>query len=106
MDMGCTYQFRCEDCGLAAEVSGGADRGFYSETRTVWCANCSLLDDVEVARDTSDSHYPTGSQKFEEVTPICHHCKGSAVTIWQNGQPCPKCGGSMTRSKGIVEFWD
>jgi len=104
--MGCSYQFRCQDCDLAAEVSGGADRGFYAKTETVWGQKCSRLQDVLVGEDKSDSPYPANVQHFTDVEPTCAECDSREVTTWQAGHPCPKCGGKMTHAKGTVDFWD
>lgn len=104
--MGCSYEFRCDDCGLTAEVSGGPDSGFYVETRTFWCSACEHLQDVAVKKDQTDSPYPPLSPEFKAVIPRCHECKSDNLADWQSGQPCPRCRGSMTRSGDMVEFWD
>lgn len=104
--MGCSYEFKCNDCGLTAEVSGGPDSGFYIETRTFWCSKCESLQDVTVKKDQSDSPYPPLTPQFTAVTPTCHQCNSHGLSEWRSGQPCPKCGGSVSQSEDITVFWD
>lgn len=104
--MGCSYEFRCDDCGLSAEVSGGPDRGFYIETRTFWCVDCGILQDITVAKDQSDSPCPPLIPQFTKVGAVCRQCGSNDVAEWHSARPCPKCGGSVTRSEEITEFWD
>jgi len=89
--MGQHVRFRCRNCDLEADVSGGPDRGLYTETRTVWCDICKLLQDVEV-QDASP---------FE-----CGKCKSNQVMLWQANQPCPACAGALVNTRELSELWD
>lgn len=39
------YEFKCTECDYVANVSGGRDRGFEWESKTVLCRNCKELGD-------------------------------------------------------------
>lgn len=91
---------------MAAEVSGGADRGFYVETQSVWCQKCFVLQDVKVGEDKSESQYPPLVQHFTAVKPVCSLCSSQEVLPWQHGQPCPKCSDVVARSKEPIVLFD
>lgn len=104
--MGCSYEFKCDNCGLAANVSGGPDCGFTCETQTVWCPSCSVLQDVVVAEDKRDLPYFPLVPEFSRVVAKCHECGSNQVVFWSAGRPCPRCSGVVTQSESPNEFWD
>ena len=98
--MGATYQYRCHDCGYTAEVGGGPDRGFCVETQTGVCATCNgLVDYTTRVLDPNEAAFPNVS------CGVCHHCGTPILKIWNDGDPCPRCGGNCQRGPCIMD-WD
>jgi hypothetical protein len=46
--MGKSFWFECEKCGYRATVSGGEDRGWMLQVRTISCQDCRQLHDAVV----------------------------------------------------------
>jgi Zn finger protein HypA/HybF involved in hydrogenase expression len=105
--MGMIQKFVCQDCGLKANVSGGEDRGFYVQTRTMFCQQCRALYDVLVDR-TYDFTNPRPPLTPEEQQLIgrCPECESDALIAWTDGDPCPACGGEISKGRGPAVLWD
>ena len=97
--MGATYEYRCADCYLYANVSGGDDCGMWSEWTTVWCRDCETLSDAGTSSQDTSGNW----QKYDLE---CRVCKSKNVRKWSDKEPCPLCGGKMRRSAEIDEFLD
>jgi hypothetical protein len=95
--MGEIYSFKCSNCSLNAEVSGGADCGMISETETVFCKKCEKLIDIETG--THESSNP------EKIDPKCPNCYGEDFIVWKNGDPCPICGSPLIKGD-LLMHWD
>ncbi len=74
--------YKCKECGLEAEVSGGPDALFSGNTDTYFCKNCDTLSDILEPFITVDK---TNSKE-------CPSCQSTNLVKWSDGQPCPKCG--------------
>ena len=96
--MGTTFAFRCSRCDLYAEVSGKGDAGELCSTETMYCHRCANLRDVIDMR-RRDLSRPRKVQKR------CPTCRGTNLTLWRRGQPCPRCGGRII-NQGCVALWD
>jgi hypothetical protein len=97
--VGSLYQFRCEACGYAAEVSGGRDCGMASATVTILCETCSELFDVVTSTDAILA-------RPEHEIPIgCPNDSAHSCRLWAFEDRCPKCGAPMVRGEEIV-LWD
>jgi len=105
--MGMTHEFVCQDCGLAAAVSGGSDRGFFVQTQTMFCQRCRALCDVLVDR-TYDFTHPRPPLTPEEERRIgrCPECMSDDLIAWKNGEPCPACGGQISAGNVPPVLWD
>jgi hypothetical protein len=105
--MGERYQFKCERCGLSAVVSGGPDSGFLTETKTVFCRTCGILQDIVtwVNEDDLKLMPPSARDEFK-VTNTCGECKSADLVDWGKGGACPKCGGSIQKNGNLMELWD
>jgi hypothetical protein len=98
--MGCCQTYHCESCGLRATVSGGRDRGFYTETETRYCLQCEKLVDVGIrlwCKELLPGLLPAsrvrGLLTAEKEFGLCPSCKSSDGRAWVAGHACPKCGG-------------
>lgn len=97
--MGIWQNFKCDSCGYAAQVSGGADCGFDVRTVTILCSECRELMDVVV-----------GTPLETEATalrrrPQCSRGPAHRVRLWEAPGPCPRCGTAMTAG-AVVALWD
>lgn len=104
--MGMTYKFACTSCDLAAEVSGGPDRGFFVRTGTMYCRACKALRDVPVEYFHDPGH-PVWEESAADRDRLgkCPACAGTDLFSWSAGDPCPKCGGLV--SQGAPDsLWD
>src|SRR6266850_6130628 len=101
--MATSDDFKCTNCGLSAEVSGGDDRGMIVKTRTVYCRTCQTLADVTIGF----YDHPTleRASSDEENIGKCPICRGVELTKWSTGDPCPKCSGSVEKG-GQTALWD
>ncbi len=102
--MGSHYDFKCTACGFGAEVSGGDDRGFTIHTRTMYCRSCEALNDVAIGSCNEDPIPPdqaSGEREFGK----CPTCGGIDLARWSVGDPCPRCGGSVTKGM-LTKLWD
>lgn len=103
--MGTRYAYKCETCGLAAEVSGGPDVGMCCEWTTVWCVNCkSLSDSVTAAEDLQ----ATSKWRSRTVTLPddlqCPACEAFGLVNYEVGA-CPVCGSKMSVHDFRNDFW-
>lgn len=98
--MGSTYEFKCADCGYAAEVSGGQDYGFCVETQTGVCPTCDDL--VDYTKRLVSSNLD-GIDDFKPG--VCPRCETPIARDWNVGDACPRCGGCCQRGPCIVD-WD
>src|SRR5207247_1544644 len=108
--MGWRQTYRCESCNLEATVSGGKDCGFYVETETRFCSKCQTLEDVCLSlwcKDRLPDLLPQSRidelLDLEKVFGLCPACKKPNGKPWSSGQPCPKCGGTITQVEGVME---
>lgn len=102
--MGIWFEFACRDCGYRARVSGGEDMGMIAVTRTMTCLACRELVDVVVGREGRVG--PTGDPDFDAALGRCGRCEGTDLAPWAEGDPCPKCGGTMERDPDSFVLWD
>ena len=97
--MGTEYHFRCDNCSLSAEVSGGPDSGMYAEWTTVWCPDCESLSDVTTA---SEDHEAEAEYRQRTVTLPddlrCPNCRAKGLRTFDQ-KVCPKCGEDQTQFK-------
>ncbi|MCG6157519.1 hypothetical protein [Rubinisphaera margarita] len=100
--MGISSQFECQTCGLAAAVSGGDDVGKMTRTQTRYCSNCETL--VDVCTGLHD-HVQEQAHHRDEYN-RCPDCREIASIAWASGEPCPRCGGTMTGPGDVIVFWD
>ena len=100
--MGALFKFECPSCGYSAEVSGGADRGFFAATQTISCKDCKRLYDVGVARiDGPDSSLDSNRLRV----PQCPQSELHRVKEWKGPGPCPACGSRMAKQEATI-LWD
>lgn len=85
--MGICQEFRCDACGLTAQVAGGPSMIMAGYTETRFCPTCRKLVDVM----TAWGEPPGRADGLNE----CGECHSTQLTPWQGGQPCPVCGGKM-----------
>lgn len=97
--MGTLYTFTCTACGYSAEASGGADRGMIAEVQTVSCATCRELYDAVVRRH--GLHEWGGT----EVPLRCPEHADHQIMVWNQGDPCPRCGEPMPPGQ-VCGLWD
>ena len=112
--MGTWYEFVCESCDYAAEVSGGADTGMLVSVLTMTCLDCEQL--VDVITRVHDPHVSADS------VGRCPECKGRNLEPWvpagvsgreQPARPaggpqpgrCPRCGSTMGHGS-LMALWD
>jgi len=100
--MGCQKTFECERCKYSAIVSGAADAGEECCTDTILCIDCRELYDVVSAEGRSVK----GAMDFVEVPVVCPKFKEHRWRLWIFPDACPKCGGLMKQTVGIVMLWD
>ena len=96
--MGCRIQFECLACHYSATVSGGIDAGEIIGTTTIYCETCRTLQDAVTSRLHED-----GSCK--EFPARCERSKKHPVRPWHQGEPCPRCGGTMRTGEEMI-LWD
>jgi Zn finger protein HypA/HybF involved in hydrogenase expression len=100
--MGSSFRFKCNQCHLAGDVSGGEDIGFVIRIRTAFCKDCQSLVDVPVEYWSEG----TGAEKRDEsILHRCPSCESKNVDVWKAGDPCPQCGGEIANT-GLVMDWD
>jgi hypothetical protein len=99
--MGQLVQFRCDGCSYEAEVSGGPDCGFSVRTQTIACGKCKQLFDVVTSNDP-------GNPKARKVPLRCPRKRTAKhpVKAWNNGDACPRCGGTMQGGDESSVMWD
>lgn len=83
--MGRLYEFKCEECGYQAEVSGGEDAGWLVVTRSMTCLDCRRVVDVVVG----ESH-PGSLGSDAHILGRCPRCRGRRVVPWGKSRPCPR----------------
>jgi protein-arginine kinase activator protein McsA len=98
--MGEKCGYSCQDCGYSASVSGGEDVGMASQTDTGYCARCNELVDyvTKILIDNKRS-------EWEITAGVCETCNTPVKQKWQDGDPCPRCGGSFDET-GQITMWD
>lgn len=113
--MGARYRFICGSCGYETLVSGGYDRGWFSEVHTVSCPRCHELSDAEIkesAPDAADCLYDPFDQNALPPDRVvggrirCGLDRRHTAELWTHPGPCPRCGTTLERSDGAVLFWD
>ena len=99
--MGMWLDFRCPACGLHGHVSGGPDAGMMGESTTIYCLTCGLLQDATVTTLEADG-------SLTSVVPRCRRRKTHRIRIWNDEEPCPKCGQALLApdQDGPVTMWD
>lgn len=104
--MGSLYRFTCDACGLNARVSGGTDCGFETITKTLYCRTCHVLVDIALgASDDPNRALQDQATDNNDGFLHCPMCKGTLLKAWSAGQPCPKCGGKVTKDH-LEVLWD
>ena len=98
--MGMWLDFRCPACGLHGHVSGGPDCGMMAATTTIYCLTCGLLQDAtERTREADGTLIPVALR--------CRRRKTHRIRIWNDEEPCPKCGQAlMQQDLGNFTLWD
>jgi len=100
--MGVLFKFECPSCGYSAEVSGGADRGFFAATQTISCKDCRKLYDVGVGRVHGSEWTPDPKQ----LRPLrCPQSEQHTVEEWAGPGSCPACGSQMEKREATI-LWD
>jgi hypothetical protein len=100
--MGVLFKFECPSCGYLAEVSGGADRGFYAATQTIICKECKRLYDVAIAKIKGPDFAPEPGER----EPLrCPESDLHQVERWSRPRPCPACGSRMEKQQATI-LWD
>ena len=100
--MGMSYKFRCEECDYTPIVSGGPDMGLQARFQTSYCPVCRELLDIATERWPGCLRVPGND---DSTLNKCWHCGGTDLSAWNNGDPCPRCGGCMVRGKVFMD-WD
>lgn len=79
--------YKCIDCGLMANISGGPDRLFSGSTSTCYCQKCEALYDILTPLELA----------FIDSSPDkkCPNCHSTQLVVWSNNEPCPRCGGNL-----------
>ncbi len=90
-------EYECITCSRRAVVAGGPGAGMHGRTTTVGCCECGQLDDVVVARRVDGSAFSPDDDMSGDLMPKCRAFGADAVVLWTAGDPCPRCGGRMTR---------
>ncbi|MDZ4817515.1 MAG: hypothetical protein SGJ20_00930 [Planctomycetota bacterium] len=105
--MGAKLEYVCQDCGYTAEVSGSYDAGFEVTTQTMYCRRCRELCDVLMGyrRRDENGEYRTIPLSNDTRAGGCPDCRGSDLVLWNNGDPCPRCSGTINQ-EGCVMLWD
>ena len=101
--MGRWYRFKCHNIGCAyeTECSLGADRGFYSQVKSMVCKDCKELNNVAIG--TYDHKGSYTELKKEKIK--CRVCHGHNLAEWNN-DACPKCGCLMIFDENEYILWD
>lgn len=98
--MGQAFAFTCTGCKYEVSVAGGGDSGMMVMTTTIVCLDCKELMDIpfmEVPRP--------GQERLVRIPLRCSRNKRHGISIWEEGEECPRCGGQM--EKGHSAFlWD
>jgi len=102
--MGTRHQYKCENCGYSAVVSGGIDCGFVAVVQTMICHDCERLVDVLVGRCGFVG--PTGDLEYDKELGLCPRCHGNNLTTWTDLRACPKCDDSMINDMSLIVNWD
>jgi hypothetical protein len=100
--MGVLFKFDCASCGYWAEVSGGADRGFFAATQTISCNDCKKLYDVAVAKIDGPDSAPAPKRS---IPPRCPQSEYHSVEKWSAPGLCPACGSHMRKQEATI-LWD
>ena len=98
--VGCSLDFTCTGCGYTATVSGGNDAGMRVATTTIVCLDCKGLEDAAVQEMGED---PDG--KWVPVPLRCSKNMRHRISLWEEGQGCPRCGEPMKKGE-LVALWD
>lgn len=98
--------YRCTACHLTATISGGADMTLEFKSQTFACLGipnpdktrgpdgCGVIDDQMTELTERDEL--TGEEAVQTFPPPqCEDCPFPA-TPWNDGDPCPQCGGKGT----------
>jgi hypothetical protein len=101
--MGSSHQYTCKGCGYKAQVSGGRDIGMLAVVRTMFCNGCRELVDVLIGQCGLDG--PTGDPDYDQDLGRCPECQGEDVVVWVDGDPCPRCKGTMAMGENFI-LWD
>ena len=104
--MGKAYNYKCDNCGYSAIVSGGRDFGFVAVVKTMICEDCKNLVDVLIGRHGKDG--ATGDIEYDRKLNICPICAGKNLKAWPTNHTCPRCSANMIRSRNgsDVILWD
>jgi rRNA maturation protein Nop10 len=90
--MGANYDFRCGNCSLSAEVSGGPDSGMYAEWTTVWCPDCKSLSDATTASEDREAEAEYRRQTVALPDNLrCPRCWSKGLRTFDQNI-CPRCG--------------
>jgi len=73
--------------------------------QTNTCHDCKALVDVLIGRQGVEG--PTGDPSYDKDLGVCSECRGTALSPWIEGGPCPQCGEPMEMDEnGMVTMWD
>lgn len=104
--MGSRSRFTCVTCSYTCMVngSGDIDYGMASAAITLRCNDCHEVADASVQVPHDQVFELTRAELV--VLPPCACCGSSAVSVWQEGEACPHCGGSMIVDTAACELWN
>ncbi|NVM01571.1 MAG: hypothetical protein HWN67_04515 [Candidatus Helarchaeota archaeon] len=100
--MGISYKFTCDGCGYNQVVTGGKDRGLVRIGMTINCNTCKELYDIFLKEENPSIIF---SPDWNPPTVYCPKSNDHAVDFWNHPGPCPKCGKTMRKGEGVIE-WD
>lgn len=108
--VGQNRRFHCEGCHLTAAVSGGPDRGMMVYTETKYCPHCQMLSDIAIGSAPDVSLSDDSPEELQQEAEggrynVCPSCGSLKLTVWKNGDPCPRCGGLIV-DDGPGRMWD
>jgi hypothetical protein len=102
--MGSIYEFHCTGCDYEFEASDGEDCGFTAYVHSMVCEDCQEVANV-VTGPTPGAHGEY-AEELRRHAGKCPECRGSSLAKWDSSKPCPKCGGSVTKSEDVLICWD
>jgi Zn finger protein HypA/HybF involved in hydrogenase expression len=96
----------CKSCGFSVNLFESAPRLSAAEDDTVtvrlFCAGCENY--VLTTFHRRGAYAPMSEWVEHELK--CRRCNSSNVRPWNQGEPCPSCGGNLESTGEIAEFCD